>query len=336
MNIKLDKIDLKILTHLNDDAQITTTQLAKLCLISQQVADYRLKNLKSKGVILGYPTIINFFCLGYNAYIILVKTSPLTTDSKQILSEYLRTESNIYSAKSTGGNYDYSIILLSKNYNELQTKLNTLFSKFDFFIDYEIYPIIEIDYYRYKSLNKNNFEKLTILQEQTNKIDNTDIKILKEIRKDCRISNLEIGKKLNLNYNTIKNRITRLKKINAIVGYTITINPEAIKLQQFNLLVSLNTYSKKDKEKLISFCNTNEEIIYLTHLLGGVWSFQIGIQTKSLETLQTIIGTLRSAFKSIDDMQIVPVFDEIRKDTFPIIIDENTTKTTIANDIINQ
>ncbi|MGV8086235.1 MAG: winged helix-turn-helix transcriptional regulator [Candidatus Woesearchaeota archaeon] len=327
MNTKPDKIDLKILKHLDEDPKITTTQLAKACLVSQQVADYRLKNLKSREVILGYPTIINFFCLGYNAYVLLLKTSPLIADKKTELDEYLKKESNIYSAKITGGNYDYSIVILSKNYAELETKLNILFSKFDSFTDYEIYPITEIGYYKHKTLNQNNFEKLTISQQQIiNDIDDVDIKILEDISKDCRNSNLEIGKKLGLNYNTIKNRINALEKKKIIVGHNITLNPEALGLQQFNLLISFNTYSKKDKEKFISLCNTHEEIRYITHLLGGIWSFQVGVQTKSLETLQTTIGILRSSFKSIDNIQVVPIFNEIRKDTFPIVLDTYNTQ----------
>jgi DNA-binding Lrp family transcriptional regulator len=320
--MKLDKIDLKILKHLDSNPKITTTQLAKSCLISQQVADYRVKSLKEKEVIIGFPTMINFFNLGYSAYLLLLKTDPLPDDKKHLLNIYLKKSTNIYSAKTTGGNYDYAIIFLSKSYIELDTHLNSLFSEFDFFIDYEIYPITEINYYKHKMLNPHNLENITIAEPLTlSKLDDIDYSILANINENCRHSNLEIGKKLGLNYNTIKNRIDSLTEKKVIVGQTITINPDSLGLAHFNLLISLKNYSKKDDDKFISFCNNHENILYSTHLLGGIWAFHIGVQTKSLETLQKILATIRSIFKNIDNISVVPVFDEIKKNTFPVQLD---------------
>ncbi|MGV8161777.1 MAG: Lrp/AsnC family transcriptional regulator [Candidatus Nanoarchaeia archaeon] len=317
--MKLDKVDLKILKRVDLDPRITSTKLGKQCLISQQVADYRLKSLTEKKAIHGFYTIINFFSLGYSPYLLLLKTNPLSVEQKKQIKQHILSANHIHIARSTGGEYDYSLFILAKTYAELDHHLNSLFEKIDFIKDYEIYPITEINHYKNKHLNIHELHKITISEApELAKIDPTDQNILQQVSNNCRKSNMEIGKELNLNYNTIKNRIDTLEDKKIILGHLTYINSEAINLEYFNLLISFKNYSKAEENQFISFCNSSKDITHSTSLLGGVWSFKLGIQTKNLETLQETTRVLRSTFPNIDEISIIPIFEEIKRNTFPI------------------
>ena len=59
-------------------------------------------------------------------------------------------------------------------------------------------------------------------------VDKTDLRILKIISENARLSNIEIGKKLGLAPNTVKNRIKALEKKKVIQGYSPFFQPNTV------------------------------------------------------------------------------------------------------------
>ncbi|GAA0735109.1 Lrp/AsnC family transcriptional regulator [Clostridium oceanicum] len=62
------------------------------------------------------------------------------------------------------------------------------------------------------------------------KMDNTDIKILRELQKDSRLSIRELSKRVNLSPPSVAERIRKLEDRGVIEGYTIKINEKALGL----------------------------------------------------------------------------------------------------------
>lgn len=60
------------------------------------------------------------------------------------------------------------------------------------------------------------------------KIDNTDIKILKELQLDSRLSIRELSKRVNLSPPSVADRIRKFEDTGIIQGYTIKINEDAL------------------------------------------------------------------------------------------------------------
>ena len=58
--VQIDKIDLKLLSELEDNSRQTLSQISKKLKTSQQVVSYRINALEQKKVIGGFFTIINF------------------------------------------------------------------------------------------------------------------------------------------------------------------------------------------------------------------------------------------------------------------------------------
>lgn len=62
------------------------------------------------------------------------------------------------------------------------------------------------------------------------KFDNTDIKILKELQLDSRLSIRELSKRVNLSPPSVAERIRKLEDNQIIESYTIKINKSALGL----------------------------------------------------------------------------------------------------------
>ena len=62
------------------------------------------------------------------------------------------------------------------------------------------------------------------------KIDSTDVKILKELQQDSRLSIRELSKRVNLSPPSVTERIRKLEDNGIIEGYTIKINEKALGL----------------------------------------------------------------------------------------------------------
>lgn len=63
------------------------------------------------------------------------------------------------------------------------------------------------------------------------KIDNTDVRILKELQQDSRLSIRELSKRVNLSPPSVTERIRKLEDSGIIEGYTIKINEAALGLK---------------------------------------------------------------------------------------------------------
>ncbi|BFI73499.1 HTH-type transcriptional regulator Ptr2 [Nanoarchaeota archaeon] len=96
------------------------------------------------------------------------------------------------------------------------------------------------------------------------RVDDIDIKIIKMLEKNSRISNMDIARKLNLSEGAIRKRIQKLKKLGIIKGFSTIID--------YNLLgykicwIGINV----EKNKIIDVLNKlpkNDNIkgIYLTY-----------------------------------------------------------------------
>lgn len=92
-------------------------------------------------------------------------------------------------------------------------------------------------------------------------LDETDMKILKELQEDSRLSIRELSKRVNLSPSSVSDRVHKLEDNKIIEGYTIKINKKALGLTiQCIIQIDIkNSEFKKFKEFIhdypgVSFC----------------------------------------------------------------------------------
>lgn len=108
--MKLDQIDQKILTHLQENARITNAELAEKVGLSPTPCLRRLRRLETDGVIKGYHTEINREILGVNVTVlILVKLEREDDATLRQFEAQIKTRPEVMECYLVTGKFDYFI-----------------------------------------------------------------------------------------------------------------------------------------------------------------------------------------------------------------------------------
>ena len=118
---KLDTIDLRILTILYNDADITNKELAAQIGIAPSTCLERVKRLKNNGVIKNAFIDVNFKTIGGNIEAIAaIRLQPYSEDIVNKLRDDLLKLPEIISLYHMGGNFDYFIHMSVKDSEHLR------------------------------------------------------------------------------------------------------------------------------------------------------------------------------------------------------------------------
>ncbi len=127
----MNKIDLKILQLLANNARITNVELAEAVCLSPAATYRRVKNLEEKGIIKGYITLVNAEIQRCATQVIIRIT--LSSQESAKLAEFeqqVATISNVLGCYLISGDYDYLLhvgVADIKDYEQLHKhKLSSL------------------------------------------------------------------------------------------------------------------------------------------------------------------------------------------------------------------
>ena len=124
---KVDSIDLKILSELQKDANISVPKLSKKINVNPSVAYSRIKRLTKKQFIKRFTIEVNDEVLGFNVSAII----GLNIDSKvreQILEEMLRMD-GVRDIYEVTGRFDLLVRVKSKSLDELHSTVSAKMGK---------------------------------------------------------------------------------------------------------------------------------------------------------------------------------------------------------------
>ncbi len=139
--VKLNSIDAEILNSLKNNSKISLVKISEKCKLSAEAIHQRIKKLIESGVILKFFTNFNIFKLGFQPYIVLIKTN---RERQKEVMNFIRKYKNTNGQYLLDSEYDIMCMLVIKDVFELKEfteKINKLFK--EDVIDYEIYLIIE-------------------------------------------------------------------------------------------------------------------------------------------------------------------------------------------------
>ena len=137
------------------------------------------------------------------------------------------------------------------------------------------------------------------------KIDNTDIKILKELQLDRRLSIRELSKRVNLSAPSVDDRIRKLEDSGVIEGYTIKINETAL---DFSIQCVIQIDIKNDKfEKFKEFIYNHPRVIFC-YRIAGHSCILLKLSVKSISEIEKFVDSI-SALDSTTSTHII--FSEI-------------------------
>ncbi len=320
--VKIDKLDRKIMAELDMNARIPITQLAKAVRSSREVVNYRIKTLIKRGIISGTQTFFNPAKVGYSIYRVLVRLDSLDEGIiNRFQNFFIKHDSVMWFAK-LGGKWDYVIEFFAKSGDEFNTLLKNSFEQFGSLIKlYEIMTILEIYSHNRKYIYDNKKHKIFKIggRIENIKLDEVDKNIIKQLKDNARLTNLEIGEKLKLARNTIKYHIKKLEENRVIQGYKLFYHPQRIGYQSYKLLISMDNLNQIMEKKFFIFAQQNKNIIF-AHKNLGKWNYEFEIEIEDMIKLQEIIIELRVIFKeNVIDYELFPILHDYRINLFPYL-----------------
>ncbi|MGE6258465.1 Lrp/AsnC family transcriptional regulator [Heyndrickxia sporothermodurans] len=126
----LDQIDLQLLNALQNESQLSNTELAKMVNLSPPATHARVKRLESEGYIDRHVAILNQEKLGFDLLcFIFMSTNIHQADKLELLEKELKAMPEVLECYCLTGEYDYLLKVANKDRKDLEgfiRKLNQL------------------------------------------------------------------------------------------------------------------------------------------------------------------------------------------------------------------
>lgn len=123
-------------------------------------------------------------------------------------------------------------------------------------------------------------------------MDNMDVKILKLLQGNARITASDIAAGVNLSVPAVSERLKKLESSGIISQYTAIINPAYLK-KELTAIMFVSLERPKFTDKFTEFINGEEEILEC-HYLAGDYDYALKIITQNTGTLETLLNKLKS------------------------------------------
>lgn len=122
-------------------------------------------------------------------------------------------------------------------------------------------------------------------------MDSLDIKILKLLQKNARITASEIGSRINLSVPAVSDRLKKLDASGVIEKYTIIINARKLN-RNLTVIMFISLESPKYTNKFLEEVQKEEEILEC-HYLAGDYDYALKIITENTETLEKLLNKIK-------------------------------------------
>jgi hypothetical protein len=111
-----------------------------------------------------------------------------------------------------------------------------------------------------RSKKENEGPKAGIEDRGIVKLDLKDRKLLRELDRNCRQSNSEIGKKIRLNKNTVNYKIKRLENEGVLSSYYAVIDNSKLGYFSFRSYLKFFNTTPEDEENIINWLKEDERV----------------------------------------------------------------------------
>ena len=143
----------------------------------------------------------------------------------------------------------------------------------------------------------------------TKALDAIDIKILNELQRNGKISNIDLSKKVGLSPTPCLERVKRLEKQGVIMGYRALLNPE---LLDSPLLVR----GKPDVFEEFNLAVQQLDEIQECHLVSGDFDYLLKTRVADMAAYRKLLGTTLLRLPGVNDTRTYVVMEEVKQTNF--------------------
>lgn len=318
----LDEIDRQILWHIDLDARISVTDLAKQLGLSKQVVSYRLQRLTANEYILKQIAVIDIHRLGlltFRVYVRLASSKP--SEVKELL-QFLKKHKHTLFVGYFSGAWDIEAVFTARNFihfSEMFTELRRSYGSLLYRYDISMTPVVQLFRRDYLLAKPRKYAPLKTYGGEPvyGAWDELDFQILEALSVDSTISYDELGDRLKTAGNTVKARIKKLSDAKIISGYRTAINSSKLGRTYMKALLKLSPLSAVKEKAFLTACAAPSCTVYLTEVLGS-WQLELEAEVENRGELDSVISSLRAKFPGvIIDFDILVVTEELKLNYLP-------------------
>lgn len=313
--VKLDLKDKKILALLDENARYSNSQIAKKVQLSKPSVEYRIQRMLKNNLVFEFYTVIDFSKLGYSMYKAYFKFQNTSLEEeKRIINFWVNSKSSVWVAQCRG-RADLAVTILAKNNFEFGAILSNFMNKYAKFILAKEILLNETT----SIYTKNETKKYEYVYQKPSeeKIDEEDIKILKELAIDARINIVDLADKIKLSRDIVNYRLKKLLKLKIISQYRCYLNLENTGTNLYKVIIRTKNFDEKEEKRLKDYCSSHKSIPQFLKLIGS-WDIELEFETNNENELYEILNEIRKDFSEIiRDFDILRITKTFKYNYFP-------------------
>ena len=266
--------DKLILFELLQNSRQPLSKIAKAVKLPQQTVSYRITKLEKNKIIKKYTINVNYQKLGLNRHSIYLDLKGIKAEQ---IDEYLKTITNIDEVSCCYMLHNMSkwkiyISVWTKDigrYDTIQTKIITKFKKY--IKNYLSFQGVRSYTYFAKRLNSQKKAKIDIKEKIENiQLKDIDWKIIKHLKKNSKISSVDLAHKLKTTANNILRRIKNLEKQEIIQRFYPIIDLSKLGYTEYTFISRVDPSYEKNIEEFIEFTKKDSRFVIVIKAVGYV------------------------------------------------------------------
>ncbi|MBS3144748.1 Lrp/AsnC family transcriptional regulator [Candidatus Woesearchaeota archaeon] len=310
--IVLDNKDREIINILTINSRTPLSQIAKFLKTSTEVVTYRYNNLRKQNIITDVFTVLDPKVLGIHRYAIYLQFHALSQEKMQQIIHDLLQHPPINWVIETGGKWELILMFSTLYEDKYDSLLESIITPLKEYINDSMVTIVKNFVHtsqRYirdlkrkevytKSIRFPYDKELTSKKQEQYQIDEKDVILLKELHEDSRISLTDLGKKLNISYDTVDYRIKKMIGAGIIKGFILRLNYHLLNFQYTSILIKLRTVSQKRKQEFLQFLYADERFYALMDQIG-IWDLSLMMFFVNAKDLRDFLMLIKEKFNDV-------------------------------------
>ncbi len=321
----LDVKDRKLLEIYTDNAKLPIRQLAKMIGVSREVAQYRIKRLKQKGIVKRVVAKIDMTRFYQNAYAMFLRFSKLDEQFLKEAIEFFAANPYIMWVSALSGEYDIGTSFLTRTPNDLGLFMQTMERQFGKNLkEYDLFPY-EAEYkntFRGAFLTKTATLSEALIKDFTPQkliaeLDDKDRTILYALSKDAELTNAQLGGLVELSEEAVRLRIKNYEKTGIIKGYRGLVDLTRLGLSLYYIFLRFDNMSTAQEKTFETYVHMNPHIYYCAKIIGK-YNVQASVWANSPTHFQAILADIRNTFtENLSSFRSQLMFAENQNTYFP-------------------
>lgn len=153
------------------------------------------------------------------------------------------------------------------------------------------------------------------------RLDSTDIQIIRQLRKNARISNKALAAAVSLAPSSCLERVRRLRIARVLTGYHADLDPDALGIGlQAMVAVRLARHARSEVESFQEHLASLTEVVTMFHVAGAN-DYLIHVAVRDTAHLRELALTAFTERPEVDHIETQLIFHHQRNHDLPVYLD---------------